>query len=256
MEAFSGGFASARANSAGSSNFPVVFGSANSSSSRPFKKPTMPSNVPGWFTENDKDGDGQLSMNEWPKDKFEEFQKYDRNGDGIITLEEAMRTVPKAEVAAAPAPASSSSTTTTTASTTAPAGNTSSTTSAASASSTTPAAASASTPQPAVFTMRMGGPTGGSGAPATPMNDDEARRRVDQVFMFIDSNKDGILDEKEIDNSRTIKSIDWKKYDANRDGKLDKNEAIALYKAEGSNMRGGWGGGAGGGGGPWGGQNP
>lgn len=73
------------------------------------------------------------------------------------------------------------------------------------------------------------------------MSEEDAKRRVDQIFTFVDVNKDGILDEKEIENTRSIKNLDWKKYDANKDGKLDRNEAIALFKAEGNNMRGGGG---------------
>lgn len=225
------------------STFPVTYGSAASSSSRSFKKPTLPGNVPSWYSENDKDGDGQLSMNEWPADKMEEFKKYDRNGDGIITLEEAMRTVPKAAPVVA-------ATTTPAATTTA-------------AATPAPAATTAATPPPIVnsaapaagMTMRMGG----AATPGAPLSDDDAKRRVEMSFGFVDSNKDGVLDEKEIENSRTIKSVDWKKYDANKDNKLDKNEAIALYKAEGNNMRGGWGGGGpngGGGGGAFGGRSP
>lgn len=221
-----------------SSNFPVVYGSAGSAAGRSFKKPTLPSNVPSWYSENDKDSDGQLTMNEWPADKMEEFKKHDRNGDGIITLEEAMRTVPKA------APAVASTTTTT-----APAATTTSTTPAAStATPTTPPPIVTSTPA-AGMTMRMGTAT-----PGAPLTDEDAKRRVEMSFGFVDLNKDGVLDEKEIENARTIKNVEWKKYDANKDNKLDKNEAIALYKAEGNNMRGGWGGG--GGGGAFGGRSP
>lgn len=222
------------------SNFPVTYGSGNSSSGRSFKKPTIPGNAPSWYSENDKDGDGQLTMNEWPADKMDEFKKHDRNGDGIITLEEAMRTVPKA----APAVAATTTTTTPAATTTA---------------SATPSAITPTTPPPIVsstpavgMTMRMGTAT-----PGAPLSDDDAKRRVEMSFGFVDLNKDGVLDEKEIENARTIKSVDWKKYDANKDNKLDKNEAIALYKAEGNNMRGGWGGGGpGGGGGAFGGRSP
>jgi Ca2+-binding EF-hand superfamily protein len=66
---------------------------------------------------------------------------------------------------------------------------------------------------------------------------------MDRIYSFVDSNKDGILDEKEIENTSSIKSVDWKKYDANKDNKLDKTETLALYKGEGNNMRGGFSGG-------------
>jgi hypothetical protein len=48
--------------------------------------------LPGWFTALDRDGDGQVGLYEWPKDRpLEEFFRMDRNGDGFITIEEAMR---------------------------------------------------------------------------------------------------------------------------------------------------------------------
>ena len=87
------------------------------------------------------------------------------------------------------------------------------------------------------------------------MSDEEAKRSAERVFSFVDSNKDGFLDEKEISNTQSIKSVDWKKYDTNKDGKLDMNEVIALYKAEGANLRRGMGGGGPGGGG-WGNMSP
>ncbi len=59
--------------------------------SRTFKSLPLPAGIPGWFSDNDKDTDGQVGMYEWPKDKLDEFAKFDRNGDGLITIEEAMR---------------------------------------------------------------------------------------------------------------------------------------------------------------------
>lgn len=66
-----------------------------------FKKPTLPSDIPSWFTENDADGDGMVGLHEWPKDRRAEFAKHDRNGDGIITIEEAMLGVPRAKASVA-----------------------------------------------------------------------------------------------------------------------------------------------------------
>lgn len=194
----------------------------------------MPSNAPSWFTENDKDGDGQLTMNEWPADRFEEFSKYDKNGDGIITLEEAMKTVPKV-VATTPAPAA---TTPAAPASTAPAASTP-----APAAAGSPAAPAPGAPGRTMtfgFNSPNGQPMGG-GAPGTPLSEDEAKRRVDQLMSFVDADKNGVLDEKEIENTRSVRNVDWKKYDVNKDGKLDRNELIALYKAEGNNMRGGGG---------------
>jgi Ca2+-binding EF-hand superfamily protein len=53
----------------------------------------LPEGLPKWFTGLDKDGDGQISLEEWReggKDR-EEFLKYDLNGDGYITLDELQR---------------------------------------------------------------------------------------------------------------------------------------------------------------------
>jgi Ca2+-binding EF-hand superfamily protein len=221
-------------------NKPVTFGSG-SGAARSFKKPTMPSGIPSWFTENDKDGDGQVELHEWATDKLDEFNKNDRNGDGIITIEEAMRTVPKAAVA---------TTTPAATNTTIPAATT-----------TTPPAVTTSTP-----TAAAPAPVPSVGAamvfnmaprpPGQPLSDEDAARRVDMTLQFVDANKDGVIDDKEVENSRSIRNVDWKKYDTNKDNKLDKTELSALFKAEGANMRGGGFGGPGGGmGGPFGGNS-
>jgi hypothetical protein len=75
-----------------------------SSSRPPFKEnagrkaPTaasakLPKNIPAWFKEYDGDGDGQVGLYEWlaKKDDIREFEKYDLNGDGFITVEELVR---------------------------------------------------------------------------------------------------------------------------------------------------------------------
>jgi Ca2+-binding EF-hand superfamily protein len=51
----------------------------------------LPAGMPSWFGERDRDGDGQIGMYEWPRDEMNEFVKYDRNGDGLITVEEGLR---------------------------------------------------------------------------------------------------------------------------------------------------------------------
>jgi len=56
----------------------------------------MPSGLPSWFTSKDANGDAQVSMSEYSKSWNDrtaaEFQKYDRDNDGIITPEEAKKT--------------------------------------------------------------------------------------------------------------------------------------------------------------------
>ena len=44
--------------------------------------------LPGWFTGRDRDGDGQLTLREFMRDSAgssREFDRLDRNGDGVVT---------------------------------------------------------------------------------------------------------------------------------------------------------------------------
>ena len=53
----------------------------------------LPKELPAWFAQLDKDKDGQIGLYEW-KDAgrpIEEFRAMDINGDGFITVEEALR---------------------------------------------------------------------------------------------------------------------------------------------------------------------
>jgi Ca2+-binding EF-hand superfamily protein len=53
----------------------------------------LPKGLPGWFTQLDTDGDGQVSLYEWRmgnKD-LNEFAQMDRNNDGFLTAEEVLR---------------------------------------------------------------------------------------------------------------------------------------------------------------------
>lgn len=55
----------------------------------------LPEGLPSWFKEKDRDRDGQVLMAEftdkWTQDKLREFQKYDLNGDGVITPAECLK---------------------------------------------------------------------------------------------------------------------------------------------------------------------
>jgi Ca2+-binding EF-hand superfamily protein len=48
--------------------------------------------LPPWFHDLDTDQDGQISLPEWRAGgkKLDEFRKYDRNGDGVLTAEEVL----------------------------------------------------------------------------------------------------------------------------------------------------------------------
>jgi hypothetical protein len=62
------------------------------------KKPTfhrpgkLPKGLPDWFAKLDTDQDGQVGLYEWKEAgrPLDEFRKLDRNGDGFITVEEAL----------------------------------------------------------------------------------------------------------------------------------------------------------------------
>ena len=55
----------------------------------------LPSGLPSWFKEKDRDGDGQISMSEyssaWDDETAQQFGKYDLNGDGVITPAECLK---------------------------------------------------------------------------------------------------------------------------------------------------------------------
>jgi hypothetical protein len=65
------------------------------------KKPTfhrvgkLPKGLPDWFVRLDTDHDGQVGLYEWKEAgrSLDEFRKLDRNGDGFITVEEALHSV-------------------------------------------------------------------------------------------------------------------------------------------------------------------
>jgi len=53
----------------------------------------LPKDLPPWFRELDRDGDGQISLAEWRRSgrSFDEFRRYDLNKDGFITPDEVLR---------------------------------------------------------------------------------------------------------------------------------------------------------------------
>jgi len=55
----------------------------------------LPAGVPAWFVERDTDGDGQLTLSEFTpklhKTEVDDFNRYDSNRDGIVTLKEFLR---------------------------------------------------------------------------------------------------------------------------------------------------------------------
>jgi hypothetical protein len=58
----------------------------------------LPKEIQSWFSQSDTDGDAQVGLYEWKNSgqPLSEFTRFDRNGDGFITVEEAMRFVVQA----------------------------------------------------------------------------------------------------------------------------------------------------------------
>jgi Ca2+-binding EF-hand superfamily protein len=56
-----------------------------------FRPGKLPPNLPEWFTELDRDNDGQVALHEWKDRPLEDFMRIDRNRDGFLTIEETVR---------------------------------------------------------------------------------------------------------------------------------------------------------------------
>jgi Ca2+-binding EF-hand superfamily protein len=180
---------------------------------RKFKTAPLPDSIPEWFKRNDKDGDGQVAMFEWPKDDLQDFNKYDRNGDGFVTVAEAMHFAPK------PPPATAS--------------NTPAAPGAASPAASAPGSTTTTTP----------------GAPlASASTDDRTRNFAQEIVRRYDRNSDGKLDQQELQSTTRLR-MGWQQFDANRDSILDLEEVTAYLRAQGGGFGGGGFGGPGFGGG-------
>jgi Ca2+-binding EF-hand superfamily protein len=179
----------------------------------PFKNPTLPSGLPAWFGESDTNHDGQVTMNEWPRNRLEDFNKVDFNGDGIITMEEALRTMPKVASNDKPATPPSDQV----ASNDKPA---------------TPAGPPVSNVIGGSGTMMFGTP-GQPGQPMVFMNggggEDRNVRMAEGTIRRYDRNNDSMLDGQEIQETQMLRD-NWQQHDTNKDGKLDKNEVAAAFK--------------------------
>ena len=50
-----------------------------------------PDGLPDWFAIADRDHDGQVGLYEWDRSRFDEFSKWDSNGDGLLEPREVLR---------------------------------------------------------------------------------------------------------------------------------------------------------------------
>lgn len=54
-------------------------------------KSRVAANLPAWFDQSDANHDGQIGLYEWPRERLDEFSRYDLNDDGFIVPDEAAR---------------------------------------------------------------------------------------------------------------------------------------------------------------------
>lgn len=64
---------------------------ANSTTRKTAPGTRSPDKLPDWFSELDRDRDGQIGLYEWDRRRFAEFTKWDLNGDGFVEPREAQR---------------------------------------------------------------------------------------------------------------------------------------------------------------------
>ncbi len=145
-----------------------------------------PAGLPGFFTDRDLDGDGQVAMNEyagdWTDARVAEFLRWDSDGDGVITPDEAIRGVENGATASS-----------------APAGRTSNST--------------ASTPAPAATPSSMP-PDDGSPPSAKSL------AYVQRIIPRYDKNGDGVLTGAEYGEMLLSPAA----ADADRDGRITQTE--------------------------------
>lgn len=183
-----------------------------------------------------------VGMYEWPPSDLATFRKYDLNGDGFISIEEALRTVPRTKVASAPtAPANPGTT-----SAQVTAANTP-TSSGAPANGAAPSGGTAPTSSAGVGTTLLTATPAGSANPSSAVAiDDNDRRGAEQFINRFGGRKlQGKLAQDEM--PAWLPGRDrFGEFDADKDGYLDSTELATLFKST-RGQRGGFGGGFGGG---------
>jgi Ca2+-binding EF-hand superfamily protein len=81
----------------GKSTLPSIVVDSSELESRPivYRAGRLPKGLPDWFEKLDLDKDGQIALYEWRMAGYpiEDFALWDRNDDGFITFQEALRTL-------------------------------------------------------------------------------------------------------------------------------------------------------------------
>lgn len=178
--------------------------------------PKRPAGLPEWFIRKDEDGDNQVSMKEfatkWTDDVIEDFNRFDTNGDGLITTRECLAAV---KLGFIPGSASSSS---------------SSGRSSGSRSEGSRSEGSRSDSSSAASTATASGGTtsGGASSGGTSAADARMRDWVAKKIQPFDKNGDGKLD---VDELRAYDAtLDFSSVDTDGDGLADVDELAAARK--------------------------
>lgn len=100
MGSFSRSRSTPSSSSSGNTAMAASGGNSSSTSKKSYRflspHERLPGGLPDWFLRKDADADGQVTMAEysrsgWSDSMAEEFVKQDRNGDGIVTPEECLK---------------------------------------------------------------------------------------------------------------------------------------------------------------------
>ncbi len=173
--------------------------------------------LPEWFTRSDVNADGQVVMSEyaadWSETRLKEFLTLDRNGDGVIVPQECLAAVQEGfkQGSVASTPSSRAPYTAQVTSTSPPANGASSANGATDV-STAPSPAATSAP---AYTEAQGASTSSGPSDIDPRSLSFAKG----LFTKYDTNKDGVLDLDEASKMTLVKPKD-----ADGDGKITVEE--------------------------------
>jgi Ca2+-binding EF-hand superfamily protein len=176
----------------GGSKGPAGGGTGESPNSYRFKTAhdLLPEGIPQWFREGDRNKDGQIAMSEysgqWNEKTLSEYYVYDRNRDGLLTVQEVMSAKETGFVRGVTPP---------------------------------PKTSSGDSPRVTNQAQETGSKSSEKGSESSAESNGPDERYVKYAVMTIgryDENKDGVLSLEEIKDAKNVKA----EYDQNKDGKL------------------------------------